>query len=465
MDDNYLLKLNKGREGKFQRGECSIFDEIKFRLYGAGLCRNLQINHFLVTLLHAVNCCLIYRATGSMLATMLYLFNPVMNQTSIWMNGRRYAVGIFCVLLAWNFKLFFLPLYIFSAWLHIYTIAFPVMLFFTDYWPYALAGVVLAFFVARKPIVDKFLTRIKDYADGNELQAIRPAKLILYVKSIGFYFWHTLIPNKPRMYHEFLYYFSRYEKDIKEGYSFNFEFFKGMAALSFICYELFVNQNIWAAWFLVFISQYCNIVTVTQNCADRYCSLAGIGLMAILAKYLAFLPSPYFESAVAVIFTFYILRYLPLFRAYRSIEDFHLYHIRIDPSGVESRALQAANYMQGRDPFRAFALIKDGLRYRPKDFKLLFVFSQVLFAMGKGEDGIKILDIAQKNVPLGDEEHCKVEFENMKKHYAAQLNKPIMNVMPSKDNFINRQQRRAYERKYKKMEQKQEKYGILQSVS
>ena len=458
VDDNVLQQKIRQREKDKKEGrKFKLLNTIHFRLYGAGLCKNLQINHFLVILLHGINSCLIYMASGSMLGAMLYLLNPAMNQTAIWMNGRRYAVGILCVLLAWNFKVLFLPLYIFASWLHVYTIAFPLILLFTDYWVIPIIGMVFAFVFARKPTILKFKGRMKDYAKGNEYQRVTPKKIVLYVKSLGFYFWHTLIPNKPRMYHEFMYYFSRYESENKRGYSLNFDFFKGLSVVAFIGYELIVNQNIWALWWLVFISQYSNIVTVTQNVADRYCSLSGIGLMMILSKYLTALPSPYMETVTGVIFTFYILRYIPLFKAYRSIEDYHLYHVRIQPDGVESRALLSDLYLRNKDAYRAFALIKDGLRYRPTDFKLLFIMSQIMFALNKVKDGLNCLDIAQKYAPIGDEEPCKEEFNKMREHYNKFLPKQnTIKLEEGKEVVVNRKQKRAYERKQRKSGKKTE---------
>lgn len=404
------------------------FDDV---LYGAGIFRNAQQEYLFTTLLHYANCCLIYSLTDSLMVTILFMVNPVNNQLAIWLNGRRYAISMLACLLAWKFKFLFIPLYVFIGWLHVYAIALPVMILMTPYWPFVPGGVMLIYAIGWKKLKARHDSRKKDFTRHNELQIIRPQKIIIYIKSLGFNFFHTIFPNKPRMYHEFLYYFSRYDKDNKIGYSFNLEFFKGLIVCVFTTYEIFFQHNIWMVWWLVFITQWCNVYGVTQNAADRYCSLAGIGLMFTLNKYIVMTPSPYTEILYTIFISFYVLRYFPLFRAYTSITNFHQYHINLEPSAVESRTLQATRAINARDPFTAFALIKEGLKYRPNDFKLLILMSQTLFAMQKYEAAQKVLDIAEKHVPDGEIDECKVEFAKIRSNPQLQ---PIK---------LNRKQRRA----------------------
>ena len=414
VDDNVMYKKWKDRKSLSFK-QWPLKTRIWYAFQGAGVFRNRVQEHLFTFVLHYTICCLIYKATGSLLASALYLCNPVNNQVAIWLNGRRYQLGILCALAAWNFKWLFLPLYLFSTWIHVGVVAFPILMLATKWWYLVVPSIALLSVIGWKRIYGRFKSRRKDFHKDNELQKIKPQKIVIYIKSLGFYFFHTIFPNKPRMYHEFLYYFSRYPSEVKRGYSLNFEFFKGLAVFIFIMYEIFIQNNIWAAWWIVFISQWCGICTVTQNVADRYCSLAGVGLMVILSKYLNMLPYPYMQIAYTFFFTFYVIRYLPLFWAYKNIDNFHQYHINIQPDAVESRTLQAVRYMRLGDPFTAFAILKKGLYYRPKDFKLLITMSQTFFAMNMPDKALQTLDIAGKFVPLGDEEDYITESEKIRK--------------------------------------------------
>lgn len=419
VDDVVMYQFWKKRKS-YSLEKFPIKSRVWHALHGAGVFRNRVQEHFFTLAVHYINCCLIYKVSGSLLASLLYLCNPVNNQVALWLNGRRYQIGILCALLIWNFKWLFIPLYAFAVWIHVGIVALPILVMFTMPTLYGLVssilGAAVLYVFGWKKISGRFKSRRKDFAKDNELQKLRPGKLVVYVKCLGFYFFHTILPNKPRMYHEFMYYFSRYPSEIKRGYSFNFEFFKGLAVVAFIGYEIFVQYNVWAIWWIVFISQWCMVVTVTQNVADRYCSLAGVGLMVILAKYVNLLPAPYMHIVYTFLFTFYILRYLPLFWAYQNIDNFHKYHINIQPDAIESRSLQAVRYLRMNDAFSAFAVLKVGLRYRPNDFKLLITMSQTFFALNLPEKGLQVLDIAGKYIPVGEEEDFRREAEKIRNH-------------------------------------------------
>lgn len=414
VDDKHVSDIAKKNKASFNGTPASIKDTLYHCLYGAGLFNNIAFDHLFTTTLHIVNSCLVYAVSGSFLASILFLLSPVNNQVALWLNGRRYAVGILCVLLSWKFPLLFLPLYAFSSWLHVYTIVTPFLMLFSDYW-FLFPGCLAAFAIlGYKRIVSKFEERKSQYAVGQELTKFSPKKIILYVKSLGFYFQHTILPSKPRMYHEFLYYFGRTEASTKRGYSLNFDFFKGVAVLAFITYEIFFHHNLWAIWWLVFISQYCNLVTVTMSVADRYCSLAGIGLMVIVSQYINLLPDPLRSFAAGALICYYAVKYQPLFNAYLSVGSFFMYHINIQPDGVKQRAHLASRYLEARDPFGAHYIIKQGLKYRPNDFELQLIMAKIMFAMGQFEKCLNILDRAQKVCPLGEEEYCKTEFNRMR---------------------------------------------------
>ena len=208
-------------------------------LYGAGIFNNPVIEHLFNAILHFAVSALILKATGSFMVALLYMINPVMNQTALWLNGRRYLVCTLCCIAAWCFPIAFIPLYAFSAWIHVSGVMLPVMILFTDLWWMVIAGVALGGTLGYKKMIKRYQSRKVAFAEDNELQRLTPKKAIIVIKSLGYYFFHGIFPNKPRMYHEFLYYFSCYENGKKEGYSFNFEFFKGLAVVAFLIYEIF----------------------------------------------------------------------------------------------------------------------------------------------------------------------------------------------------------------------------------
>ena len=104
-DIKHYEKIQKGLFGTLK--DNFRLGNLISRLYGGGTFytnkykHNTEIDHAFTIFLHAVVCVLIYLALGkneiSFWAAALYSVNNVNNQTSIWLNGRRYCMSIIFV--------------------------------------------------------------------------------------------------------------------------------------------------------------------------------------------------------------------------------------------------------------------------------------------------------------------------------------------------------------------------------
>lgn len=417
-DDSMVQRLKAIKEKKKTTINHWLYF-IRLSFYGAGFFRNAKQEHLFTIIIHWLNCMLIYKATGSLVAALLYCINPINNQTVLWLNGRRYAVTVLMVLLAWNFWPLAIPCLMFAAFIHASGYPAPLLWMWTPIWPvsFVVSGLMMVAGINKQREI--LLARKMEFKENNENQNLNPKKIILYVKSVGYHFFNCIFPIKPAMYHDFLFYFSATNQGTSDGYKINFDFFKGIAALSLIGYLIIVHQSFWAFWFILFISMWCNIYQVTMNASDRYCSLANVGVMALVAEWSMKLPSPYSWSVVSGLAVLYALKYFPLFRAYRGVELFHKYHLNLDPFLVNPRFFLSKIYIAKKDPFSAFAVIKDGLRYRPYDFKLLLSFIEVLFALGRRKDALNVMEFVEKNncIQIGEEKDTADLFSGIRKEY------------------------------------------------
>ena len=384
--------------------------------YSCGIFRNAKQEHLFTLLLHGVNCSLIYRMTGSLLATLLYLINPINNQTAIWLNGRRYAISLFAVLIAWNFW-YLAPIMMLYLYFHVSIAPMPLLFMFSPMWLLTPLLIAIGSIFGFKRVVSHTKSRGSQYQDCNENKFIRWKKIILYVKSVGYNFINCVLPLKPSMYHDFLYYFSSTYEGNKDGYSFNLDFWKGVAVVGLLSYLIIWQHSFWAFWYVIFISPWCNIRQVTMNASDRYCSIPNVGVMCLLAEYLIKLPDPYRIMAISFFACLYILKYCPLFMAYRNVENFFLYHINLQPNLINPRFFLSKHYLFKRDPFSAFAVIKQGMKYRPYDFKFLLAFIECLFALGKPKAAFKAMDVAEKHIPIGEEIDTQKLFSGLRSQF------------------------------------------------
>ena len=384
-------------------------------LQGGGLFKSLKHDYAFSILLHTANACLILKVTGLLPAALLWLCNPINNQVSLWLNGRRYAITIFCVLASWACWPLGIVLYPFAVWLHVSGAAFPLLFLATPAWPVIPVGLFGCYAIGFKKFKEIFVSRASQYHKETEMTKIHLGKVVFYFKHLAEYVKITLFPFKPGMYHNFHFYFPRHQWAIDKAYKIDAQFFTGLAIFAYMVFEMAVNHNFWAFWFLLFISQYCGICTVTMNTADRYCSLAGIGLMVMLAQKIVLLPQPYDTAVLFAFLAFYSVGYNPLFYAYKGWERFMLYHINLHPVGSRQRVHLATYYLKLKDHFSAFYVVKKGLQLNPHDFDLLYMMTQLSMMLNApAKQILDIVDRAEQHIPLHDEEFCKSELNKVR---------------------------------------------------
>lgn len=426
VDDIHMATKMIENKKNLKEGKMKFIKFLKECCYGAGFFKNAYQEYAFNISLHYINCCLIYHMSHSLIASLLYLCNPINNQTVLWMNGRRYALSILSVLLIWNWHILALVLFPAIAWLHVSGLACLALFLYTPYWPLIPLAVIPMFFVFKQTWWETFKSRKNEFKAGNENQNFTWKKLILYVKSVGYNFVNCIFPVKPAMYHNFLFYFSNDPENTEQGYSFNYDFYKGLLVIGFLGYMIVAQHSFWAFWFLLFISPWCNLYQVTMNASDRYCSLANVGAMILLAELITHLPGQYQFPVIFSFIIFYCLKYQPLFRGYTTIENFYLYHLYQQPDLVNPRYYLGKHYLDNNDIYSAFATIKVGLKYRPYDFKFLLAMMEILFQLGKIESGLKVMGVAEKCLPPLEIEDGKVFFDTLRIKFKRNIDEIAM---------------------------------------
>lgn len=257
---------------------------------------NSMVAHFISLITHTICCMMIYLALGrnniSFLAAVLFSVNPVNMQGSIWISGRNYVTVSILTLL-----MFMLPK---LSWaFYMFTSHFAVNAWFA---PLAFLGTKYWYFVGIIPIVwiitnhNRGILHIKLWETGGlkttntEMRAVKPKKLIPFVKSYIYYLSIALFAWRLGVEHNYLRGFGTNKTDNNKGYKIDWVFwvgalvFTGVIVSSVYC---IINGWIPAAWglfwFTINIAMWCNFLTYQQQFAERYVYLANIGLMYALA--------------------------------------------------------------------------------------------------------------------------------------------------------------------------------------
>jgi hypothetical protein len=376
-----------------------------FKLNGKphmAILKTEELEHLLALLIHIAICVSIYFAFGastiSFVAALLYSTNPVNNQGTIWPGGRGYALPILSLLLAMAAPDISPVFLYFCAW---FTVGFLA--------PLALIGSSKWWILASMPIVwalhtNKFRTAVQNKASMesfDEDKVIHPRKLILGVKTFGFYLALCLVPFRITFYHNFL---QSAAGSLKHKcYTLCRYFWIGLIALAaIIAYAVLVPWNIltWSlfAW-CVTIIPFCNLVRANQEIAERFAALPNVFLMYALAQ----LIWPY-PSIVAIFLTFYATRTFYTLLMYK--DEYYITEVAVIEDSYSwyawhVRAMKRWDTQSYKEALLLWVMAK---LCSPREFKLLMNIATVLRLLKNDKEADVYLKLAEENIVAGQEE-------------------------------------------------------------
>lgn len=366
--------------------------------------------HFLALLIHTAICVSIYFAFGanqvSFVAALLYSVNPVNNQGTIWPGGRGYALPILSLLLSIGFPLLSPVLLYFCTW---FTIGFHGVLGLigSDKW-WLLALVPILWLLHGK----KFTTAIKlkgSYETFTKDKEYDLGKLVVAIKTFGFYFTLCLIPFRVTFYHNFLQSLAgsheKRWKSIWDRY-----FWIGLFALIGIPVYCFLQWGPLAqalVAFLVTLVPYCNIIRANQEIAERFVALPNVFLMYALAQIIV----PY-HALVTAFLAFYATRTFYTLVMYK--DEYFITELAIieDPHAWWAWHCRAMKRWDTQSYKEALILWVMAKLISPKEFKVLINIATCLRLLKNDKEADEYLRLAEENIVAGQEKEAMEFIEN-----------------------------------------------------
>ncbi len=247
---------------------------------------NSQYEHLVTLILHAIVGVFIYTAFGSnnvsFWTALLFCCNPATNQGSIWISGRGYVLPPLLLLISLSCG-FLAPLTLWAS--GYFNLGFIV--------PLGLVGSKLAYLLALMPFIwlfwfKKFKKDVlfkANFEQVDEDKKFHFGKIILVIKTIGFYFTLGLIPFRITFYHSYLQAVAGSGK--RKGYTMKDKFFWiGLGIIIFwVVYSLhkwdMLSYGLW--WFFIMIAPFSNFKRLHQEISCRYLYCPLIGLMLSLS--------------------------------------------------------------------------------------------------------------------------------------------------------------------------------------
>jgi len=379
---------------------------------------NIQMDHFITTVLHALVCVFVYIGFGanhiSFLAAMLFAFNPINNQGSVWISGRGYVLSALGMTMALSIPYIGVIFLILATYSNAGFLA-PIALIGSDYsWMLLVMPFIWAIHFKRFRNNVAAKIKIEMFAEDKK---IHPKKLLLAIKTFGFYTVHALIPIKTTFYHSYMQ--SMAGSGRFRAYSFKDRFlYIGLAIISFIIWR-FTTQpwdmaNFGILWWCICIAPFCNLFRLQQEIGERYCYLPNVGLMFFLACVLQTYPQiiPVFLAVYCTKLWFYMDSYTDDYfmveqACINSPDSWFAWHVR----GM--KRWETKSYQE------AVILWTMARMISPNEFKVNFNLSTALKLSGNVKEANFYFELAKNCVPPGQEKQIKTITDDWSKGNCA----------------------------------------------
>ena len=254
----------------------------------------------------------------------------------------------------------------------------------------------------------------------------KPSRVIIIIKSYGFYFFNMFMPKIILVNYPNLYWWGITKENNKECYALNPEFFKGVLALIISLSGLIFFQGqdrIIMLCMILSIAQWSAILSAVQVNADRYMAFAVVFMMYFLAKIIMFFPMP--TTILLCIMVYYITKLYECMKMYETIDWYQRYQMFHVPSIAKPRFNRIDWYFRQKRFLTAWYLIEEGLQHMPNDFLLLYQAAIALSQIGNLPKSLEFLDKASKNCYLGQEKNQMQLINDMRDGINSYIDKNI----------------------------------------
>jgi tetratricopeptide (TPR) repeat protein len=236
-----------------------------------------------------------------------------------------------------------------------------------------MAGLVLLGLWREHPrVFDKKNPGSKFNTESNdELRAIKPRKIIIAFKTLGYQFVNAIIALRLGFYHKYVFLHGVSKETNVESYRIDKYFFTGIAVAALTIY----THHIGLIWFCLTIAQWCNFISFNQTISLRYTYLPNIGLTIFIASLLS-------PTLALILFTYYATKLIHFHKFYES-EYWAIEHSCFEqPTFFYPWQNRAVHCFQNNNFHGALGNMLKANELRPNDWKITYNLVQIYMLLG-----------------------------------------------------------------------------------
>jgi hypothetical protein len=399
------------KDGEKPCGSCKGGGRVeRQRKYFGKIITGIQIDHAFSIFLMCIICTLMYLDFHSLWAVLLFASSSVTTHIGVWLNGRRYAINIIlallvtaCIHLGGWWLIPALGLYAITPYFHMTAFFLPVL------YPWSIPLMIILLVIFWDAIYSRVMSRLNSIFECDR-KYLKPRRIIVVIKTYGFYFFKMILPLQTRTCYGFLYMWGETPEGDKDAYALNRAFYTGIMSIGISLGSLLFlpsSMRPYGVFLILSTCQWCNIINATQVCADRYICMPLVFMSVILAH---FLPWQVCMVMVAVNTVCTSQSY----RMYENVQgmfDYHFYHW---PNVTLVNKEYIAFCIKIGDYIKAYTIIKECLRYNPTDFALLHAAAVCARVANQRPQARAYVDMAEKHLYYGQEDIQKKWIQNFR---------------------------------------------------
>lgn len=368
-----------------------LWDEARGNYY-----MNSKREHAISLSLHTLNCCLIYLLFGhsnvALLAALLFCINPANNEGAVWLSAKSYSLTTTIVLVGLLVPFVFPFLYPLTYFWSANAILSPIIFVLKDirFLPLLLLLPIYAYILRGRvvPVVKERYNICPEH-----MKKIDHKKLIIALKTYGYYIRFAIFPMRIGLCHSYLSTFGMSVPETVKWYKLDRYFWLGVLVVLAHPILLISGANIFGLlWFDLFIAQWLNILTVNHLISARYLYLANVGLMLFFAQ---FIMGTFGFPLALVVLTFYATRLWLHLPAYYDYIAFW----KSNSENFPDVAMAYNQYGLGLVHFGNHGTALDvwirGVQERPVDFRLNYNIANLFVNAGKINESVRFIKQAE----------------------------------------------------------------------
>lgn len=392
----------------------------KLFLWLTGALRWLpKYDHLLTMGIHILVCWGIYFAFGrnwqAFMAATLFAIHPAGMHGSVWISGRAYAMTALFVVWALAIGYPYGAPLLWAAGYYTAGIPAPMALIGSAHWK-LIGFLPLVWLCWQK----KFRKAVSNKAGGERAKedyTFGWHKIVLFIKTIGFYLALAIWPHKVTFYHYFLQSCAGSQKD--KAYSLCKYFWIGLSAIigwAAYSYSHWDMISYGLLWFFIGIAPFGNLMRIQQEISERFLYFPMIGVMAALAYALA--PWP---GVLLILAGFYYGRLHSVLVTFR--DDFWVVEASVqeDPYAWYGWHIRAIKRWDARSFHEAATFWIIARSHSPKEFKLLYNLALVFKVIKQMPQYEMMFKEAEANIIPGQEAQAREMLDRLKNNQPVQM--------------------------------------------